>query len=117
MFTSYFSNPQLKKATNLRLVAISRGIPKWFKGEAYQLLAPTWAMIKLENRDEYTCLYDEILKRLDAESVVNDLKDSVILCWEKPGDFCHRYLVAKWIEEKTGLHVPEYGIKNQLTLF
>ena len=30
-----------------------------------------------------------------------------MLCWEPPGKFCHRRLVAKWLEEHLGVDVPE----------
>lgn len=48
---------------------------------------------------------EEILKPLDAWQVVSELEkmtgvdDSkiILLCYEKPKDFCHRHLVAGWL--------------------
>ena len=31
-----------------------------------------------------------------------------LVCYEKPSDFCHRHLVAKWINENTNIEVREY---------
>jgi hypothetical protein len=31
-----------------------------------------------------------------------------LLCWEAPGKFCHRRLVAAWLEDALGIDVPEY---------
>ena len=42
-----------------------------------------------------------VLNTLFAEQVINELKtmspteDIALVCYEKPGDFCHRHLVAK----------------------
>ena len=30
------------------------------------------------------------------------------MCYEKPGDFCHRHLVADWLESNFGWRVDEY---------
>lgn len=45
--------------------------------------------------------------------------DVVLLCYEKPGQFCHRRLVAEWFEQELGLVVPELEIKlkGQTSLF
>lgn len=43
----------------------------------------------------------------------NDLKDCVLVCFESSNDlytgkkFCHRRMVAGWLEEKLGIEVPE----------
>ena len=29
------------------------------------------------------------------------------MCWEKSGDFCHRHLVAEWVEENLGITIEE----------
>jgi hypothetical protein len=92
-------------------VAICRGLPKGWAGRQYLPLAPTWAMIK-GNLDPsaFTRVYREtILNKLDPLQVLKDLggDNFIMLCWEPPGKFCHRWLVAGWIEEATGVKVPE----------
>jgi len=34
-------------------------------------------------------------------------ENAVLLCWEKDG-FCHRHLVADWLQEKLGIEIKEY---------
>lgn len=34
-------------------------------------------------------------------------KKQVPVCWEAPGEFCHRRLVAAWLETALGVTVPE----------
>lgn len=50
---------------------------------------------------------NEILFYLDPEEIYNDLKDKILLCYEKPSDFCHRHLVAKWLNRNLGLNIEE----------
>lgn len=54
-------------------------------------------------------LYQEfILSRLDPLQVAQELgQGSILLCWEKPGEFCHRIVVADWLRE-AGIEVEEY---------
>ena len=34
-------------------------------------------------------------------------EDIALVCYEKPGDFCHRHLVADWLNE-AGYQCEEY---------
>ena len=42
-------------------------------------------------------------------------KDVALCCYEKPGDFCHRHLVAKWMNEKLGVQIEEFGVSKKPT--
>jgi uncharacterized protein (DUF488 family) len=67
------------------------------------------------NDDEatYRAAYQKILDRLDPRKVYDELgEDAILLCWEKPGEFCHRRLVAEWIEAHLGVKVPELREPN-----
>jgi hypothetical protein len=64
-------------------------------------------------QQEYEKLYrEQTLSRLDARAVYNMFKNNVLLCWEDPGEFCHRRIVANWIKEQIGIEVPEWNIKD-----
>ena len=87
----------------------------------YPDLMPDWSIIHnahamgyneqsyLRYRDAYFAQLD----KLDPFKVYEDLKDCVLVCFESPKDlasgakFCHRRMVAGWIEEKLGILVPE----------
>jgi hypothetical protein len=64
---------------------------------------------------EYEILYrDQVLSKLDPQKVYDDLgEDAILLCHEKWDDiksgkaFCHRRIVAEWLEEELGIEVPE----------
>ena len=46
---------------------------------------------------------EEVLDTLDADKVVEEIlrlsegKDAVLICYEKPDEFCHRHLLAEWL--------------------
>lgn len=106
METSNFSRCGKKK----NAVSIARGAPKWYTGKCFPELYPTWEMIKLKNNIPlYKKLYKEqILDCLNPEEVYDQIgEDSILLCWEAPGSFCHRRIVARWLEESLGIKIPE----------
>lgn len=127
MYTGYFS--KLKKYTDAGLVpvAISRIQPSFYKGASYVKLAPSWNILsafkhpelvgeEAASKETYIKRFtEEILDKLDAFQVVSELEkltgvdDSkiVLLCYEKPTDFCHRHLVADWLN-KNGFATAEY---------
>ena len=109
MFTSYFGNVK-KSLQGQNVVAISQGIPEWYAGKRYMPLAPSWALIRLTDEAQYCEGYAQVLAKLDAKKVYEFLgEDAILLCWEKPGIFCHRRLVADWFEQQLGIIVPEWG--------
>jgi len=110
IFTSNF-----KTAEHLpQAVAISRGTPRGWQGRSYKPLAPSWDLVKIQDPQEFIRLYRaQVLDRLDAMMVVRDLggDDFVLLCWEPPGEFCHRRVVAAWLQKELGLVVEEFNPK------
>jgi hypothetical protein len=119
IYTSYFGN--IKKITNPVSIAIKP--PHWYSGHCYLKLAPKWDLVskfKIESKKDlnaaiamYTRAYtEEILGILYQTDVFNELyqiyhgQDIVLLCYETPEKFCHRYLVADWFG-KIGINVME----------
>lgn len=105
MFTSYFSN--LRNVTNP--LSISGKAPDWYSGPQFKVLAPKWSFFKAYKdgkitSDEYTSEYYRlVLDELDPHKTYRYLidmygEDVTLLCYEKPGDFCHRRIVASWFE-------------------
>jgi len=118
MFTSYFWRFHLKEVPHL--VSIAWKTPDWFRGRRYPALAPTRKMLQMCEA-KYRVAYQKILNRLDPRKVYGDLgSEAVLLCWEYPGEFCHRRLVAEWLEKHVAIQVPELPAnydERQNTLF
>ncbi|HPF82739.1 MAG TPA: hypothetical protein PLV83_01000 [Bacilli bacterium] len=68
--------------------------------------------------DEYIESYFETrLKDLDVLKLIEIFKnkfgkDIILLCHEPIEEFCHRRLVADYIELKTGIYIPEIKQEN-----
>ena len=83
---------------NPRAVAISRGVPVWFrKRPVCEPLRPSRAMLKLDEAD-FTAAYGAQLAALDPHQVAAELGEgAVLLCWERSHLECHRMMVADWL--------------------
>ena len=115
MKTGYFGKLKFYPK-NLRFVSIAR-FCKFWTGERYLTLAPLADMFGLNNPQEFKKQYSErVLAKLDPKKVYEELADAVILCYEKWDDiksgktFCHRRLVAEWLEKELCVSVPELEI-------
>jgi uncharacterized protein (DUF488 family) len=87
--------------------------------------AAPYGLLPLEDRTEFTERY---LARLDATGIevfqrrfveiseTHDGRGLVFLCFEPDGEFCHRHLFARWLEQETGQQVPELHAE-ELRLF
>lgn len=111
----YTSN-YARQGENPLAIGTSCAMPKWYKGATNSLVAPTWDLVKRYkqkqiDRQQYTHEYLELLKQrnFDAQKFVDGLTDgAVLLCYEAPGDFCHRRLLANYINGHTGITVSEW---------
>jgi hypothetical protein len=117
IYTSYFA--KLKTLpSDILPISICAKTPFWYDGVQYPKLAPSWSILceyKLGRDEDAYCFrfHREVLGKLNAELVLEELrnlsgsKDAVLVCYEKPADFCHRHLVAAWLYNKTGVSVDE----------
>ena len=97
-----------RSARHPNAVAISQGVPRWYKGRRYLPVAPPRWLLKAKDAELFDREYRNQLEALDAKQVVGDLgPDAILLCWESFNVRCHRRLVAEWLEEKLGIVVPE----------
>ena len=108
MKTSYFAKYRGNEG-----VCIALYPPKFFKGKHYKALAPTPTLLKQYkegsiNETKYEQIYRQTtLAQLNAQMVYDELKDHVLLCFERSDAFCHRHIVAQWIKEELGISVEE----------
>ena len=90
-----------------------------YSGECYLDLAPKkeffkkWRTLRNEVSFEESTMfyvkhfYDEVLKNLDPNKVYNDLDGAVLLCYEESYEFCHRHIVASWLNKMINKDVLE----------
>lgn len=113
MYTGYFAKLKSYEKAGLVPVSIALKVPDWYHGAQYKKLAPKWSFFsewkngshKGDNNYYMQHFKTEVLDNLNPEQVVKELegftgvsRDRIILiCYEKPGDFCHRHLVSMWL--------------------
>lgn len=124
IYTSYFA--QLKNLpSNIIPISICGKAPNWYTGLQYKKLAPKYDFFqewkKNHDNDYYIkCYKEQVLDKLDILTVIRDLVDLLpadgstarhtiaLICYEKPEEFCHRHLVADWLNEN-GFQTKEWS--------
>lgn len=115
MYTGYYAKLKNYLADGLCPVSIALKCPDWYHGAEYKKLAPKWSFLSEWKNGSHkgdTNYYiknfkEMVLDKLDPAQVIKELEgftgvssDKIILlCYEKPDDFCHRHLVADWLNE------------------
>ena len=118
IYTSFWSNPELGDLDTV-IVSISRGEPRWrlpFRYRRLRELAPNNEAWNMETQEEFEAAYLAQLEEIGAAAILSDLERiagnhaCVLLCWEKladPNEWCHRRMLAAYIEWEAGIVVPE----------
>lgn len=124
--TSCYENANLG---NLVSVTGDGGNAWGFYGDAYKKLAPSWDLYTTWRDNPENLTQDELinfyikeyfehrLMNLDVQELLQELNETfgdqiILLCHELPGDFCHRRLIADFIELESGLFIPELLINK-----
>lgn len=103
-------------------ISIARYAPKHITGHAsFPALAPKrWFSDGDKNYTTFRArYYEHILEPLNPQHIWDQCHqlagdhEPVLLCWEhlrKEGEWCHRRMVAEWLEDALGAHIPEMAI-------
>ena len=117
IYTSYFGHLRKLGAANITPIGIAIWKPKFYNGASLYNLAPLKFMLNDKlTWDEYNDLYrKEVLAKQKPYEVMKMInhhsqgRDVALLCYEKPGEPCHRHLAAQWLNENLGLSIKEFG--------
>ena len=118
IYTGCFQDIKKYKQAGLVPISIAGYAPDDYKGIQFKTLAPKYSWWK-EWHDKhlsngwYRKKYQKtVLDKLNPQIIANRLKffgdNVVLLCYEKPGEFCHRQLVANWLRN-AGVAICEYN--------
>ena len=118
IYTSYFAKAAILRKAGIVPIGVALWPPRFFRGISMKQVAPRRYMLDDRLTDEeYIRMYrNDVLRLVDARSFIQDLErasrgmDVALCCFEKPGDFCHRHSLAKWLNEQTGIEVSEFGV-------
>ena len=116
------------KVGNLISISGDRGKSVGFKGKAIPKLAPKRAFWNIwhdnigkipeeeNNRYYIEQYYKQVLSKVDIEELLKDEKDPILLCFEKGQEFCHRHVLAEYIEMTYGIKVRDIKIDENLNI-
>jgi len=115
--TGYFY--QAGKDKGLNFISIAVGNPRFLKTPVKMAkLAPTWALLKAYRADEiddegYIDAFNKQLEKMDAKEVIKEIEsteweENILMCHCNQSSFCHRHLVAEWLERKLGIEIHEH---------
>lgn len=121
IYTSYFAKAATLRQAGIVPIGIALWPPRFFRGVSMSQVAPRRYMLNDQLTDEeYTSMYrNDVLRLVDARAFVRQLEeaghglDVALCCFEKPGDFCHRHILAQWLTEQIGIEVKEYGVSDK----
>ena len=109
IYTSYFAKLKLLPESIIP-ISICGKAPNWYTGLQYKKLAPKYDFFikwKKNHDNNYyiKCFNEQVLDKLEPMKIYQELcslaksNDIALICYEKPSDFCHRHLVAKWFDD------------------
>lgn len=116
------------KVGNLISISGDRGRSVGFNGKAIPKLAPKrkfWNIwhnnigkISDEENTRYYIqeYYNQVLSKVNLEELLKDEKDPILLCFEKGEDFCHRHVLAEYIEIIYGITVKDIKVNENLEI-
>ncbi|MDR2794177.1 MAG: DUF488 domain-containing protein [Holosporaceae bacterium] len=128
IYTSYFAFIPKLPADVLK-ISIALYTPQWARIDGYfTCLNPTEQLLReaksgaIPIGEAMKKYRSEILSKLSPTKVYEKLIEMLnksakqhlaLLCYEKPGEVCHRRFVAEWLEIGNSISVPEYVIENE----
>lgn len=110
------------KSGNLISISGDCGKVAGFEGKTITKLAPRLSFWKVwkenigkigeyENTKFYISkYYKQVLINADIEGILGDEVEPILLCYEDSNEFCHRHVLADYIELKYGIKVSEIEI-------
>lgn len=119
IYTGYFAKIKLYQEHGLYPISVALYNPRWMPNVMqYRTLAPTSSILDdyKKNHDVETYIsryYTTVLqghlpggiREVLAHFCPKEYRGVVLLCYERPEDFCHRHIIAKWLNSEG--HEPE----------
>lgn len=116
------------KVGNLISISGDRGRSVGFIGKAIPQLAPKrefWNIwhnnigkIPDEENTQYYIqqYYKQVLSKVNIEELIKGEENPILLCFEKGQQFCHRHILAEYIEMKYKIKVRDIKIDDNLNV-
>ncbi len=128
IYTGYFAHTKHYEDAGLVPVSIARWTPKWYEGLKEPALSPPEQLLRRYKSNnppsdkEYEDVYMRQLSIPKVKDALHRIKDAtgnrdvVLMCYEKPGDLCHRHMLADYIKQNLRVWVEEFDVQKWKTL-
>ncbi|MBR3162396.1 MAG: hypothetical protein IKF19_06675 [Bacilli bacterium] len=125
IYTSSYKNCKTNKYRTFS-ISKDKGKDANYNGYCYLKLAPLESFFRIwrnnigklskkENNEYYIKeYYNNILKNLDPKEVYKVINNSILLCYEDNNEFCHRHIVAAWLEYYLDIAIFEVKVKDNV---
>lgn len=120
IYTGYYAKIEDYKKAGLTCIGISGIVPDGILVDRHwRFFAPSkdifysWKCGRITDEEYAQRFLVERLNKLDKNKIKQELDcigSCILLCYEKEG-FCHRHLVAQWIEATFYMPVREFKLK------
>ena len=105
IYRSYFGNLSKLEKNGIKPVSIALFPPKWYDGDALPDLAPDLTIFNgykenIITEERFKKFYEYKVKQLGKEKIlkmIEDGQDVALICFEAPGCFCHRHILADYL--------------------
>lgn len=127
LYTGYFKELNKYIEEGLLPVSISRFSPDGYSGDELKGLAPSEDLLKrykanqigssgykeeylayLASKEGMRAIFKDLSKDIYQKALDGGYKGVVLMCYEKPDEFCHRHLLADYLKEKYQADIKEY---------
>ena len=127
IYTGYYSKIKDYRDAGLKVVSISRTMPDAVNvdGKIPFLCPDDSLLFGYKNGEidemEYTSKYLHKLGFFGAINIIQEIRrygnNVVLLCWEAPDKFCHRHILADYLNKNSKVNVTEFGYTPEESLF
>lgn len=119
IYTGYFGRLDEYLEAGLTPVSIAGASPCWYEGREWKNFAPalsTFTKYKNGEYNEFQYMEEYIPKlekqdKAEIKQQIESVENPILLCYEKEG-FCHRHLLADWLEANFSYVVEEFKLEQ-----
>lgn len=116
--TGFFSG--VKKPHQHDIVSIAAGQPRWLQVlHKHSALAPRYVLLNdfrnnVISESQYVTFFNAMLDKLNPAEVLEQLTtmspSAIMCCHCNTTHFCHRHLVAEWLESNLDIEIHEHNV-------
>ena len=109
IYTSYFGNLSKLERNGIKPISIALFPSKWYDEDELQDLAPDLTIFtgykeNIITEERFKKFYEYKIRQIGKEKILKMIEniakgqDVALICFEAPGCFCHRHILADYLD-------------------